>query len=66
MFQNIVSSRKSFEFDFDIDYSGNPDDSNKNIRDFVKNFGFTKEEYKNKKFICLIYLDFIRQLLYLI
>jgi hypothetical protein len=47
MFPNIVSSRKSFEFDFDIDYSGNSDDSNKNIRDFVKNLGFTQEESDN-------------------
>lgn len=47
MFPNIVSSRKSFEFDFDIDHFGNPDDSNKNIRDFVKNLGFSQEESDN-------------------
>lgn len=47
MFPNIVSSRKSFEFNFDIDHSDNPDNSNGNIRQFVKNLGFTQEESDN-------------------
>jgi len=47
MFPEIISSRKSFEFDFDIDRSGNPDNSNDNIRNFVKNLGFTQEEADN-------------------
>ncbi len=47
MFPNIVSSRKSFEFNFDIEHSGNPDNSNNNIREFVKNLGFTQEESDN-------------------
>lgn len=47
MFPEIISSRKSFEFDFIINYCDNPEDSNENIRNFVKNLGFTQEEADN-------------------
>ena len=47
MFPDIISSRKYFEFNFDINHSGNPNDSNFNIREFIKNMGFSQEESDN-------------------
>jgi hypothetical protein len=47
MFPDIISSRKYFKFDFDINHSENPENCNFKIREFIKNMGFSQEESDN-------------------
>jgi hypothetical protein len=48
LFPEIKSSRKMFEYNFNINHFENPDESNENIRLFlVRNLGFTEEQSIN-------------------
>lgn len=44
MFPEIITTRKYFEYNFNIDHTNNPEDSNDNIRKFIESMGFSKEQ----------------------
>lgn len=48
IFPEITSSRRHFTYNFTINHSNNPNDSNDDICDFlIKNLGFTQEQIDN-------------------